>query len=518
MKLPSLNLPFLPKLKQVFICLLAVYAVAREVIVLQDFVGNALVTYGIFCVGMGLVGLDIISSRSFFRARYMGWLLAFLAVSILSALLNYRYGLVDNIKTLGWMTLFFLLVYPTGVHEDPKIIRSVFLAFSLAMTIVVVLSLPMYFYDVGYTYHKANGIFTDQGFSFLYFRLWGLFQEANYAAVYAELACFASVYLAIKTKKKWVSVLVALQTVLLLSFVVLSGSRTAKLVLMMVAAWMAFYGAQRLLSAKGLKKLALSLGAGALAVMAVLAVLQGLMAGLPYVKVAMYSGMTDRQVLSIHTLYDRVYAWGNVNVAESSSERLFSYLEQMAPSTSEDETDTPGNTASSLLKPVVTPINRTDLDDEDVSNGRLKRWKDGLDVFWKVPILGASPRGVFAFAETFFPESYIAKYRYSITNSYLEVLAGTGLLGAVAIFGFLLLTAIHVVKTAWRESFCAERMILHGVALTVVLSAVLESDLFFGLTAGAVVCWIVLGMLNGPAEKKPDFAKLKKLLCRREKK
>lgn len=511
------KVPCLAKARRIYLCALVAYAVLREVIVLQNFVGSTIVTYGFFGIGVVLVGLDAISERSFLNVRHIGWLLSFLAASSLSALLNCRYGLMDNIKTIGWMTLFFLLVYPSGAHEDPKLVRSVFLAFSLTMTAAVALSVPMYIYDVGYTYYKASGTFTDQGFSFLYARLWGVFQEANYAAVYAELAGFASVYLAIKAKKKWVSVLVALQTLLLLSFVVLSGSRTAKLVLAITVAWMAFYGAQRLLSATGLKKLILSVGAGVLAVVAVLTVLQGLLIGLPYVKVAVRVGMTDRQVLSIHTLYDRVYSLGKVNVVESSSERLLGYLEQIAATDTTGPSDAVEPTPT-LPKPTVQSINRTDLDSPDVSNGRLRRWKEGLEVFLKVPVLGASPRGVFAFAEEFLPDSYMAKYHYSISNSYLEVLAGTGLLGAVAVFGFLLLTAMHVVRSAMGDSFSAERMLLHGIVLTGILSAVLESDLFFTMTASALICWLVFGMVNGPSEKTPDVAPLKKLFCRRGKK
>ncbi len=475
---------FLEKFKNVYLCCLVMYALLREVIVLQNIVGNPLLTYSFFGTGLLLIAVDLFVNKNTLKASNIVWLILFLSVCIISSFVNMEYGIVENAKAIGWMMLMLFLIYPTGAQNKQKQVRLVFATFSIVMTVLVLVSIPMYFFDVGYTYYKANGIFTDQGFSFLYSRLWGVFQEANYAAIYAEVAAYMTIYLAVTSKKRWIMVTTICQVVLIFSFVVLSGSRTAKLVLLIASAWIAFCAANRFLSCSSFKKVLACILAPFLVMATLVGVLRGFTCVLPYAKMGVQMISSSANTKRIHKLYDSLYEWGGIDIVESSK----------------DPVD--NNTPPLVDVPNVSPLDRTDLDDEDISNGRFNRWEEGWQLFLKVPVFGTSPRGATSAANHLLPDSNLAEHQFSISNSYLEVLVCTGCTGAFFAFGFLLLSAVHILSDSLKKKFEGNNLLLHGIVLTAIISALLESDIFFILTANSISFWFVLGVLNG--QRKDD--------------
>ncbi len=486
----------LKAIKQIYLCLLVIYTLLREVVILQNIIGHPLLTYGVFAFGLLLIGIDFFGEKLFLKARYCVGLILFLAICIITSLINMQHNILDNLKAISWMLLFFFLIYPSGAQNDSRQIQLVFGTFSITMTILMLLSVPMYFFDIGYTYYKINGTFTDQGFSFLYSRLWGVFQEANYAAIYAEIAGFMSCYFAVTSKKKSLTVIACLQCLLFLIFVVLSGSRTAKLVLLITVAWVSFYCVYCLFTRSKVKRICLSFCSPFLSIAIIIGLLEGLSFALPYAKAGVRTIVNQSTTDTIQEFYDTLYQWGDLDIVESGKEHIDN--QPSANNPTDPQNPTP-------QKPTITvqPLDRTDLkNDTDISNGRFKRWKEGLQLFFKVPIFGTSPRGVSGVALKHLPESNIAKHQFSISNSYLEILIYTGVLGAIVLFGFLLLCAVLIIHKAIKEEFSSKVMFLHGMLLTVFLSAVLESDIFFVLTAGSISCWFVLGILMGQNQQR----------------
>jgi hypothetical protein len=260
---------------------------------------------------------------------------------------------------------------------------------------------------------------------------------------------------------------------------------------------MGFYVAFHRNAWGGMKRFMTAAGSGILAAVVVYVVLQCVSLSLPYMKVGVQKLAGTRFSYELHLLYDDAYRLGRVNIKESSTDRLFEVQE---PSSPDGENEEP--IVQATEPQTVKPIHRTDLDDPDISNGRFNRWKNGLEIFCASPILGTSPRGVYAFAKDHCPETYVAKYSYSISNSVIELLACSGLAGAIAMLGFLLASAIHIVKNAVTKTFDQETMILTGTIVLIVCASVLESDLFFLLTISGVLFWFILGTLNGNAQGK----------------
>ncbi len=144
----------------------------------------------------------------------------------------------------------------------------------------------------------------------------------------------------------------------------------------------------------------------------------------------------------------------------------------------------------------IVELERTDLDKQDFSNGRLERWGDAIDIFKSAPIFGASPRGIFEFAQVHNPETTMAKYKYSISNVYLEILVETGIIGALVILLIIAKTALTIIFNTFKKRYDSKFLVLSSLVLLLAGAAGLQSDLFFNLTFGGFTFWLLLGLIN----------------------
>lgn len=460
----------------VYLCAIIVYTLLREIVVLDKFIGNPLLSYAFFGIGFLIIGAKWIYDRAFFQIRNIWILIGFLAVCAISSVLNFRFELVSNVKAIGWMSIFFLLVYPSGyrcaVHKSREM-NAVFVTAVITMWVLVALSLPMYFCDIDYTFYKESGALTNQGFSQQYLRLWGLFQDANCAAVYCCVTLIITMYLFRKTHKIVARILLAIAALSMVMYIVLTGSRTVQLVATIVGAWAALYSSFTRIAAKAFKRYALSVLCCALAAAVLHFAFVGIRFSLPYVKYGVVSISNGNVINSIHSAYDCVYRFGDVNVVDGF------LVEGDLPADGENELEI---------------LDRTDLEGkEDISNGRFTKWSDAIKIFSESPIFGVSPRGISAFGKVHQPDTNIAKYGYSTHNFFLEILTGTGVVGfAVALF-ILLKTASSILKITFNKRFSKGMLLMSSTVLMLVGASFFESDLFFILTFGGLIFWLMLG-------------------------
>lgn len=142
----------------------------------------------------------------------------------------------------------------------------------------------------------------------------------------------------------------------------------------------------------------------------------------------------------------------------------------------------------------VETLDRTDVPD-DVSNGRFDIWADALDVFFAKPIFGASPRGISQVAKEVAPDGVVAKYGFATHNGYLEVLAGTGILGFGLMFVFLVMLAWNILRRTFAEVFSGETLLYSSVLMLMVCECMFISDVFFVLSFGGVAFWMAAGRI-----------------------
>ncbi len=611
----------------IFLCFFAVYTVLREVIPLKIYVGNSIFSAVVFAGCFGFMFLNFLSNKKYLKFPNAILFAAFVVVIGITTLINKDYAFTDNIKAILWTIVFFFYLYPTGYHlmsTKPKYIDILFALIVATLSILMLVSLPMYLYDIDYDFYKTTGAFTNQGFSNKYIRLWGVFQEANYGAVYCAVGLILAIYLFLRTKKILPRVLLVISSCMFMSFIVLSGSRTTQLVTIVISAWVAFYMAISKAKNINKKNLVITGISCVLSVSLYIGVFAAVKNVLPYVKLAVRNTMTYEKFEKIHKNYDDFYKDGDVNVVrgyytnelnpfQKEPETTSPPSTTEAPSTTvsstenQDSTTTPSvteenttikpsielpatptlSTVESTLKGVkftweavegvdrytvyrrtydgkaeqwtdwtalnryvqetsyvdqtaesgtyykytvkphneagfggydktglkiqflppqkpaepekgdtVVKLDRTDLGKQDISNGRLERWFNALEIFKSAPIFGASPRGIYLFAREHNPDTTMAKYWYSISNVYLEILAETGIIGFIVIFLIMVKTALTILYNVFKQRFSTAFLIFSSIVLMLAGAAFLQSDLFFNLTFGGFMFWMLLGLVN----------------------
>ena len=471
-----------------YICMLTAYTILREIIPLQTIVGNGLVVAGIFGLGLLMIAANLWLDRDHATKANVGLFIAFIVACGLSTLINFRFEFLSNVKAIAWMLLFFFLVYPCGFHSKSmggKEISAIFVTAFITLLIAVIISLPMYFFNIHYTY-VTNSQFDNvlpQGFHSEYLRLWGIFADPNTAAVYSFVALLMSLYIIAKKKNVAIRVVTLIGDLLFVTFIVLSGSRTAKVAVIIASIWIAFYSAYTLLkNQKQLKRVILSLTAVILAAIASWGSFFGITNALPHVKKGMNSLLGETTNRSIHLLYDNVYETTDLNITDGF---------WSAPSIDDGkEDDEP-----------IEDLDRPDLEGKgDVSNGRFAKWGDYFKIFAKTPIFGASPRGISAFGKVHCPDTSVAKYDYVSHNFLLEIMLGTGVIGLCIILLVLLNAAFIIMRTTLQKQFAFKYLIHSSIILTLICASMFLSDLFFNLTFGGFAFFLALGFVNGENE------------------
>lgn len=474
------------KVRKWYLCLIVAYAIIREVVPLNFLISSSYVSLGVLALGAGLVVWDLFCDRNVFKTKNIAWLFGLIGVYILSSVINYKYGIFGNVKTLGILFVFFFTLYAYGNKRDKNSLEkdfiSIFATYNILIGLFVLIGLPMYFFDIGYyaEYFDAN----SQGYINDLCRLWGVFTEANCAAVYVEVAIISSVWLFTKVKKKFPRVLLVINIVFCFLFVVLAMSHTARLMAIISMFWSAlclvWFKTKEL---PKLKRIALLIIVPITCSGLLFGVIKGTEKVLPYAKYAVQIAPGyDEAQLKVHKAYDYLYVdIGSIPIV----------LGLLPP----DEPEIPEKDP-----PVVEELDRVDDDNEDVTHGRLERWTEAWSIYKMSPIFGVTARNVNSFARANSPENALAKYGINVHNSYLEILVSTGAVGMLVFAIFMLLSVLAVVKVVYSE-FSLTNILLSAAMIAVAVAGFLHTDLFFIFRLGGVILWMTLGFFALQASK-----------------
>ncbi len=497
---------YVDKIRCIYLMILTVYTLMREVIPAQIVVGMSIVTYGIFGLGILVVLASVSVDRDFFRVRNIVWMGLFLAVCIVSSMIHYKYALVDNVKAICWMILFFCLAYPSGNASAEKRTGEIPALFFTSVTVMAGLmfvSLPMFFFNVDYTYYNTHliGEVASQGFSNKFMRLWGVFGDANTGAVYAGVTLFMACYLFTKYKNRLLRVFLSACVILFAMYIVLSGSRTVQVAMAAAFAWVVFYSLIADKKKVGAPRILMAIACAGLAACVSLGATLMIRSVLPYARNAVFTHVNSSVIVGAHDMYKELYMAGKVQI-----------ISNYEPSDLETDDKVPGDTLPGNLDPestqpvVSSPVetappldslDRTDVGAKgDISNGRISKWLDALEIFSYSPIIGASPRGIMMFGRLHCPDNEIAEYGVAAHNFLLEVLMGTGLIGFVLLIIILFRTVLWILQRSVAEKFSTDTMFVGAMAMNLVCASIFLSDLVFVLTFGGVSFWYALGCLN----------------------
>ncbi len=518
--------------KGVYLCFLTVYAILREILAIKDIIGNPVITYGFFGVGILLAAASFLCNKKAFLRKSQWLPMAFLAICIISMLVNHKHDFMANVKAVSWMLLYFTLLLPQSKNKaaEKRIRKWIMVTALVTMTVMVLISLPMYFFDVDYTYVKETGFVNNQGFSHQYMRLWGIFNDANTAAIYSIVCiCFAA-YLFVKSKKKAVRILLGCSCVMLFQIVVLSSSRSAMVAFVAAAVWVSVCIAFACTGDDTRKRIISSVLAVLISAGASVGVYMAVKFITPYEKLAIQNIASRSFQTSVHKAYDGFYKGSALNITEgyyveppvitepvitepSQPELTTVPTSDAVPEVTEPEVTEPETAVTEpvtqkpvtepvvptepvteVIKPAAEDLGRTDKKD-DLSNGRFKKWRETFEVFQNLPILGASPRGISSAAKQINPDGSVAKFNMAAHNSLLEVLAGTGILGFLAVIGILVCLVIIILKKLFSGKTNFEFIMFSAVLLVMAVEMIFLSDVFFSLTFGGIAFWMASGRI-----------------------
>lgn len=422
--------------------------------------------YSTFVLGGVLVVNRLLHFKKYFKFYGLIVMILFSLSYFLSAVINRKYGIIENGQALVWMTFQIGLLYVVD-KDDIKKTKKDFYGTTILLLVYVALSnivsVAMLF--TGYGKGK-NESFNGTLLGYMWGRLWGVYSDPNYGSVLGVAAILISVYFMIKTNKKWLKALLVMNCILSVMYITFSNSRTGLVSLIIAGGCFTYFTALDRIKINRMAKQIISV---------VLAVCIG--------------GLCWGCVLTTEYTYNGI------------SKAVYEYK------ISQGGSQIPGNNDEIGEKPVdVGPniINREGNElEEDVTNGRFSLWLSGIEVWKTIPIFGTSHRNFLAYAQDRLPHTYLVENdkgaNFKTTHNVLiDLLACEGILG-FAIFmlfaGMIIVMICKNILFAKKKKTSDENSLLISLAVAFACSGMFVLEILFINSAGAFMFWSALGLL-----------------------
>ncbi len=427
-----------------------VYALAYSIQILMWKLNVFLIIYYVVAAAGGaLLFLDFFRQRVFLTYKYGLFLIFFVLALVVSMFSQMRYGIIGNVQAIVWFLIHFFVLaavdaeLPAELHM--KHLRIVMNAFGVVWFVLVVWSLGQYVtqfhtrvYDVQSGWARRVG-FTEA-------RLFGTFSDPNYASVSCAAAiAFAVFNLITEPKHNALKVFSWAQIAVQTFYIVLAASRTVQLGLLVVLAFLsALYGWR--FAEKRTKKTILCVGFSLLMIMAMAAL-----------AVLFY------KIIQIGLSYVPVLAGYAQNGLDM------------------DRPDVVGSS--------------------DFSNNRIRIYTSYIELAKNAPWFGLTPRNAVAYAQEFFPDSYVATSTIVVHSGLLGLFVYTGLVGGTIMLCWLVLVVFEVAGYLIRRRNSTDKyynmvMVLAMFLIVALLAAGPQLMVFYSNRIHDVLFWVTLGYVR----------------------
>ena len=199
-------------------------------------------------LGGGLIVADVFTTKRVWQGKYVLFLLAILVAAVLATDRMVPYGLKENLFKLCWMAIQFCLVY-SCVHRIPRAeledrIKTLFYGLLTVWIFACCISLVQYVQKTAYQ-EVVNPLAQDTSANWQGYhdgRLYGIFYTLNHAAYVSLFFAILAVVCALGEKRIWTKLALSAAVVILLTYIILSGSTSAQVSLLTclaLAAWLA---------------------------------------------------------------------------------------------------------------------------------------------------------------------------------------------------------------------------------------------------------------------------------------
>lgn len=446
------------KINLAFILIVAVYCMCGLIVPLQFISANKVVAGGMTLLGILLATYNLVIKKVYLKIKTIEYLLLFFAFNIITSILVISYGYSTNIKNALIFYIYFLTVFPifTGVtrEEGKKIYDYFFYTVTVLNTFGVLVSLIQFILLKGYRVHDYKGLYIRQGF--IESRLFGILASPNFLSLISliviiflttKIGSFIKVY-------KNISILAI---VLNFIYIVLSGSRTAFICMMIAVVIYSIVMFYQKGNTKSLLKV----------VMAIIVVL---------------------------------FSYKAVNF---TSEQYLKYNKERLEA-QDKKLENKDNNLS---------LERTDTSEENISNNRFAIWKSTASFVPKKPIFGYSGGNWYEIGKKNNPDEYIIKEHYLTHNGYLEILFYNGIVGFISMGIFVLSFFLSMVKRLIRDKkedlVNKDLLSIIMILMVILVSNLFLSSTFYGISLLGIILFLMAGYFYSiVSTDKSNFKKL----------
>ncbi len=432
-----------------------------------------MLAYFVTFLGAIVLVYRIIFFKRFIKTPNLLFLGLFMVSFIVSALVNYQYGIMENVQGFIWMALQFCILYACDNTKEPGFYKREFHILSIILLVYLTIGMCISLYYL----ITAQGGYMDRQeevlYGFLWGRLWGMFTEPNNAAMTMCVGIMLSFYFFKVCSKVWIKIGCWVLIGLYASYIMLSDSRTGLMCLVIESFVMAY-----LLAINPNKRNWKKFSTQAIAIGIAVLVGAGSFFGISFAKKG----------------YNAV---------------------QTAFLTSQNQTignDSDKSGSASRPRPDLTIGREQDLVN-DFSNRRFDLWKSGIELFQTSPVFGVGFRNIVPAAKDKAPDTYAVNNDQtdyeSFHNMFVDILASQGIVGAVIIAPFIILTLVWLVCVIIKKlnKDYVYVVTLFSTIISIGASGFVSPDIFYVNTQNAFLFWTFLGYAMHIAYKKREEQK-----------
>lgn len=395
----------------------------------------------------------------FCKTPYFFILFAFLCSEAISIVVNFKYGVSQNISHFIIFAFIIFLIYANDINRKSNDVWDDLVKLGKThiaiMDTSVIASFVMLFLNYGKTIEIED---YKIKIGFVENRLWGVFRDPNHAAIFMIIAILFSIYAIYYAKNKRAKAYYIISDILMMIYIAFSDSRTARyallgssMFLVYVICWKFFF-----------KKIKLE-------------VLRQIF----IVAIALIVGIVTYKAPDF--------------ITDTYNKAVISY-ESYHSSQVEGEPDGDEGESTSLV------VYRTYDLSKDPLNKRSEIWKNGFELIKEKPIFGTTFFNIKSFLRTEMPSSYIIQPEHTFShfhNEIINVFASQGFVGLFLLGAFAVLMLISIIRYYFKMH--GKRYLQMSISLTILLAMccemLVQQGPLYNYTPSMFFFWALLGFI-----------------------
>lgn len=392
----------------------------------------------------------IIHIKDYLKFQNVFIMLAFLVSYIIPNIVFIKYGITEQAQMFVWMVFQFFLVYTFNIENKIsdiyKEMKILFYTIILLSTIASSVSLGMMFANYSTVVTSIGGNTFLTGLT-KWGRLYGVYNEVNYASVFTIVSIFLAHMFLKQTNKKFSKVCLISSNVIQILYIVFGQSRTAQVCIIMAAVVLLICKTLENVNKKYILKNSIT---------ALLIIVISFW-GFP-------------KVVSLYNIIDFDTFSGSANIDKKEDD---------------DKIE----------------MGREDLESGDISNRRFDIWASSLDFIKDEPIFGIGNRNIIAYAQENIPDSYMITNDLfdfdAFHNTLIDIVVSQGVIGLLIAL-VLVYRVLKYVVARWKFLDEKERYVcnyLLSIEIMIAGSAMFLSHVFYVNILTTYCFWLLLGYL-----------------------